>query len=210
MTVSAPWAATVTAPAAGAACPDIAVVFARGTGDPPGVGFVGKSFVNRLHWKTLGKSMSVYPVDYPANWNFGASASAGAVNANGQVQYLAAACPATKIVLGGMSQGAAVIDLITIGQRIIWFFRPAPLPDAIADHIAAVAVFGNPSRDHRQLGPLTEISPQYGNRTIDLCASGDPFCSTGQNLLAHWSYTWNGMTDKAATYVAQQILNPTT
>ncbi len=86
-------------------------------------------------------------------------------------------CPDTKIVLGGMSQGAGVIDLITIGNRTIWFFRPAPLPDSMVDHIAAIAVFGNPSRDVSTLGPLTQISPLYGDRAIDLCANGDPYCS---------------------------------
>lgn len=187
-------------------CPDVEVIFARGTGDSPGLGFVGKAFVDSLKWKLIGRKVSSYGVDYPASWNYSKSANAGAIDANKHAQFIAGMCPGTDIVLGGMSQGAGVVDLITIGDRTIWFFMPVPLPAAMVDHIAAVAVFGNPSRDIPTLGPLTEISPQYGDRTIDLCADGDPYCSSGQNYLAHFAYPWNGMVDEAATFAASRIL----
>lgn len=202
---------TVSAPVAAAeSCPDVEVVFARGTSDRPGVGFVGKAFIDSLKWKLLGKKISTYAVDYPASWNFSKSTSAGAVDANKHVQYVAAVCPDTKIVLGGMSQGSGVIDLITIGNRKIWFFTPAPLPDAMVNHVVAVAVFANPARDQPLLGPLTEISPQYGHKSIDLCANGDPYCSRGLNYFAHYSYPWNGMVNDAATFVARRVLNKDT
>ena len=51
-------------------------------------------------------------------------------------------------MLGGISQGAGVIDLITIGKRKLSFFTPSPLPDTMVNHVAAIAVFGNPSRDY--------------------------------------------------------------
>lgn len=192
--------------AAAVSCPDVEVVFARGTSDRSGLGWAGRAFVHSLKWKLLGKRVSAHAVDYPANWNFSQSTSEGAVNANKHVQYIAGMCPDTKIVLGGMSQGAGVIDLITIGNRRIWFFRPAPLPDAMVNHVAAIAVFGNPSRDVVTLGPLTKISPLYGDRTIDLCAAGDPFCSHGMNYFAHFSYRWNGMISEAATFAAAKVL----
>lgn len=203
--------ATATAPVAGAvSCPDVEVVFARGTSDTRGFGSVGRVFIDSLKWKLLGKKVSAYAVDYPASWDFSKSTSAGAVDANKHVQYVAGMCPDTKIVLGGMSQGAGVIDLITIGNRKIWFFTPAPLPDAMVNHIVAVAVFANPSRDYSYLGPLTDISPQYGHKTIDLCVDGDPYCSRGANMFAHWSYSWNGMVNEAATFVAQRVLGQDT
>ena len=199
---------TAAAPvAAAAACPDVEVIFARGTSDKPGIGATGRSFVDALKRKLLGKHMTVYAVNYPASWNFSKSTTQGAVDANRRVQYVAEICPQTKIVLGGMSQGAGVIDLIAIGKRTIWFFKPAPLPDAMVNHVAAIAVFGNPSRDVPTLGPLTQISPQYGSRTIDLCAFGDPYCSRGSNYLAHLSYPWNGMVNEAATFVARRVVN---
>lgn len=197
---------TVSAPVATAdSCPDVEVVFARGTSDKPGIGSVGRLFISSLMWKLLGKRISVYPVDYPANWNFSKSTSQGALDANKRVQYVAKTCPDTKIVLGGMSQGAGVIDLITVGKRKIWFFTTAPLPESMADHVVAVAVFGNPTRDMPLMGPLTKISPQYGSKAIDLCAFGDPYCSAGSNMFAHMSYMWNGMTTEAATFVADRV-----
>ena len=199
--------ATVSAPVAEAAsCPDVEVVFARGTADKPGIGFTGRQFVTALKKRLPGKAVSVYAVNYPASWNFPKSTSQGAVDANKHVQYVAGICPKTKIVLGGMSQGAGVIDLITIGNRVIWFFKPAPLPDTMVNHVAAIAVFGNPSRDVSTLGPLTKISPLYGSRTNDLCAPGDPYCSSGNNFFAHFAYPWNGMVNEAATYVAGRVL----
>ncbi|WP_264025267.1 cutinase family protein [Mycolicibacterium pyrenivorans] len=196
-----------TSVAAAASCPDVEVVFARGTSDKAGFGLIGRAFINSLRWKLRGKTISTYAVDYPASWNFPKSTSQGAQDANRHVQQVAGLCPETKIVLGGMSQGSAVIDLITIGNRRIWFFTPAPLPDTMVNHVAAVAVFGNPSRDRPALGPLTEISPQYGHKAIDLCATGDPYCSTGNNPFAHYSYLWNGMVNEAAMYVARKVLN---
>lgn len=203
--------ATVQAPVVAAvSCPDVEVVFARGTSSRAGLGSVGKAFVDSLKWKLLGQKVSVYAVNYPASWNFSKSTSQGAVDANKHVQYIAGMCPQTKIVLGGMSQGAGVIDLILIGNRTIWFFRPAPLPDSMVNHVAAVAVFGNPARDIYGGGPLTTMSPMYGHKTIDLCADGDPYCSKGRNFFAHFAYTRNGMTDEAATFAARRVLGKET
>ncbi len=191
--------------AVAAPCPDIEVVFARGTGAPPGVGWLGEAFVESLRGKVGGKSVGVYAVDYPAAFDFASSAAAGARDAAARVQHMAATCPGTRIVLGGNSQGAGVIDLITIAPTPIGGFTPVPLPPEVADHVAAVAVFGNPSRDLSGGGPLTALSPLYGHKTIDLCAPADPFCSAGTNFLAHFAYVRNGMVDQAASFVAGRV-----
>src|SRR3984957_13372588 len=54
-------------------CPDTEVVFARGTGEPPGVGPPGQAFVDAIGGSLGGKSMDVYPVNYPASdqWSTG-------------------------------------------------------------------------------------------------------------------------------------------
>ena len=51
-------------------CPDVEVIFARGTGEPPGVGGVGQAFVDALRADAGGKSVSVYPVNYAASGDF--------------------------------------------------------------------------------------------------------------------------------------------
>ncbi|WP_263993195.1 cutinase family protein, partial [Mycobacterium paraense] len=43
-------------PLASAQCPDVQVVFARGTGEPPGVGPTGQAFVDDLRSRVGGKS----------------------------------------------------------------------------------------------------------------------------------------------------------
>ena len=98
------------APTASADCPDVEVIFARGTDDTPGLGAVGGAFVNALSSKVGGKSVGSYAVNYPANYDFLAAAD-GANDASAHVQYMMGACPNTRLVLGGYSQGAAVMSL---------------------------------------------------------------------------------------------------
>src|SRR5438874_10582320 len=73
--------------ATAATCPDIEVVFARGTGEAAGVGYYGKSFVDSLRPLVGAKSIATYAVNYPASWDFSSSASAGAKDASTHVQY---------------------------------------------------------------------------------------------------------------------------
>ncbi len=114
-------------------CPDIEIVFARGTTEPPGVGGVGQAFVDSLRSQLGGRSVGVYAVDYPASRDFDSSTPAGANDASGHIQSMAANCPSTRMVLGGYSQGAAVIDISTTA-----------MPPQVADHVAAAALFGGP------------------------------------------------------------------
>ena len=186
-------------------CPDIEVIFARGTGAPQGLGWLGDNFVETLRGKVGDRSVGVYAVNYPASFDFDTSAPAGAADAAARVQYMADNCPDTDLVLGGNSQGAGVIDLITVDPKPLGRFTPTPMPPHLADHVAAVAVFGNPLRDIRGGGPLPELSGLYGPKTIDLCGLDDPFCSSGMNFAAHFSYIKNGMVDQAASFVADRV-----
>lgn len=213
------WAALLSAPtsipsASAAACPDVEVVFARATTEPPGIGQVGQAFVDSLRSQVGGRSVGVYPVNYPASDDFAPSASAGAVDANANVQNMAANCPNTRMVLGGYSQGAIVIDLLTAYPVAFASFTPAPLPPEVADHVAAVAVFGNPA-DRYVGAPLTAVSPQYGAKAIDLCAPGDPLCAIGgegsvpgrDELFspAHLSYVKSGLAVQGASFAASRL-----
>lgn len=202
------------APASAAPCPDVEVTFARATTEPPGVGVVGQEFIDSLRSQVRGRSVGVYPVNYPASDDFVPSANAGANDANAHVESMIANCPNTKMVLGGYSQGAIVIDLITIAQFPIAGFVPATLSADQADHVAALALFGNPS--DRYLGvPVDAVSPWYGAKAIDLCAPGDPICTPGAGLsvptldemfsAAHLSYLNSGMPAQAATFVASHL-----
>jgi cutinase len=199
--------------ASAAACPDVEVVFARATTEPPGIGGVGQAFVDSLRSQVGRTTVGVYAVNYPATEDFTTSASAGANDASTHVQATTATCPNTKMVLGGYSQGALVIDLITAIPLSIAGFTPAPMPPEVADHVAAVAVFGNPSA--RAVGPITAVSPLYGAKAIDLCNAGDPVCAPGAGMTVpqhdemfsgpHVQYPQSGMPSQAAAFAASHL-----
>jgi cutinase len=189
------------ATAAAQSCPDTEVVFARGTGEPPGIGRVGDAFVNSLRAKLPGRSVGAYGVNYPASYNF-LQATDGANDASGHLRYMADTCPATRLVLGGYSQGAAVIDMVT-ATPVAGFSVSRPLPPETADRVAAVALFGNPSK---HLGEMsTVLSPQFAAKTIDVCTGNDPVCSLGRSWSAHTAYVQTGLTSQAAAFVAARL-----
>ena len=190
------------APVASADCPDIEVVFARGTEDTPGLGAVGGEFVQVLSSKVGGRSVGSYAVNYPASFNF-LLAGDGANDASAHVQYMMGACPNTRLVLGGYSQGAAVIDVITSVPVPILAFNN-PLPPNAPDFVAAVVAFGNPSA---KLGAPLTIAPVWGPKSIDLCNGGDPICQTdGEIVNAHKSPNYTGgFVNQAADFVAGRL-----
>src|SRR5690349_23156022 len=91
-------------PIAGAQpCPDVEAVFARGTGEPPGVGSVGEPFVDALRTAIGPRSLDVYPVNYEASSDFSdkiqfaQSVVDGIKDAGNHIEATAANCPKTRI-----------------------------------------------------------------------------------------------------------------
>ena len=199
--------------AAAGPCSDVEVVFARGTFEAPGVGDTGQAFVDALRAKLGGKSVEVYPVDYPASLDF-ATAADGVIDASNKVRDVAASCPNTKMVLGGYSQGAAVIAYTTEDAVPTGYTLPAgvsgPMAPAVADHVAAVALFGKPSSGFLQTiytgAPPITVGHLYSAKTTDLCIPDDPICSPGGNdNAAHTLYAENGMAAQAADFAARHL-----
>ncbi|EFV13625.1 cutinase family protein [Segniliparus rugosus] len=212
MPVFAVPAVTPMANAEPAGCAQYDISFARGTHDAPGLGNVGNAFVNAVKAKAPGKTFSVYAVDYPADFDF-AKASDGGADLSNHLQDVANRCPATQFVLGGYSQGAAVVDsVISLGVPVLGFTNP--LPGDVAERIAAVALFGD--FVHRFFnGPQPIfITPDLAGKVTDVCADGDPICwnldgdfntqkaDFDQN---HVSYVSRGLTSQAADFVVERI-----
>jgi cutinase len=212
---AAPAGWSAQARAADGACANVEVLFARGTNEAPGVGATGQAFVDALNARMPGKSIAVYPINYPASLDFG-QATEGIVDASNTIQSIAASCPATKIVLGGYSQGAAVAGYTTADSVPAGVDVPAglgPLPASVASHVSSVVLFGTPDPWFMNLvahdAPPINIGSAYAPKTLQLCATGDPVCFPGGlDRSAHSSYKDNGMVVQAADYVASKLGAP--
>lgn len=193
------------------ACADTDLVFARGTGEPAGLGWLGDMFANDLRGDLGGHSLSVYAVNYPATYEWSTGVE-GIADAKAHIMSVAAQCPRTKMVLSGYSQGAAIMGFVTspaVPAGVDPATVPAPMPPEIANHVSAVVLFGTPNeRAMRLLGePPIAVGPAYLSKTLMLCANDDPVCSTGLNLSAHKSYGVNGMVAQGAQYAASRWNN---
>lgn len=193
-------------------CPDVDVVFARGTFEAPGVGATGQAFVDALNARLAGKTVGVDPVNYPASLDFGRAVD-GVADASSKVEATAANCPNTKIVLGGYSQGAAVAAYTTTDSVPDGVALPdgiGPMPPGVASRVAAVVLFAPPSDGFLHLvdrsAPPINIGPLYAAKTLQLCADGDPVCAPGgRDRAAHSSYRDNGMANQAADFARSKL-----
>ena len=212
LAVAAVASTVLLAPQARAAdCPDIDVVFARGTWEPPGVGHIGQAFVDAVTADAAGKSVDVYAVNYPASTDF-PTAVDGVMDASNHIRAMALNCPKTKMVLGGYSQGAAVMGFVTANAMPDGFTPPpgltGPMPNDVADHVAAIALFGKPSPAFLTTigAPPIAIGPLYAAKTIDMCVDDDPICSgAGGNGASHSMYAANGMVGQAAQFAVKRV-----
>lgn len=183
--------------AAAEPCPDTEVVFARGSGQPVGLGDVGEAFAASLIEQLPGRDVHVYPVEYPASTDYRNSALLGESDAIAHIQATAANCPKTKLVLGGYSQGASVIEMSSHS-----------LPASVANHVVAVALFGPPSSPYSTSlwgGPLPVLASAYRPKSIDFCLAGDIYCEDSGSVIPHLMYVQDGKAIEAATFAAGRL-----
>jgi cutinase len=185
-------------------CPDVAVTFARGTDEPNGLGRVGDALVDSLRQNT-GKKVDGYGVNYRATL-LQIHGNDGAKDAIKHIKDVADKCPSTPQVLGGYSQGASVVDIVT-GTQIGGVGWGDSLPPQYASHIIAVTTFGNPA--DRSGGTISAQSAMFGAKAVDFCNPEDPICHAGQGN------EWKGHTDgyvpvytnQAASFVQTRLLS---
>jgi hypothetical protein len=120
-------------------------------------------------------------------------------------------CPNTQMVLGGYSQGAAVMGFVTsaaVPDGIDPNTVPKPLAPDVANHVSSVVLFGMPNvRAMNFLGqPPVVIGPMYASKTVKVCATDDPVCSDGLNFAAHDTYADDGATiDKGVSFASSHL-----
>jgi hypothetical protein len=154
--------------------------------------------------------MDVYAVNYPASdqWDTGID---GIRDAGAHVVNMAGSCPQTHMVLGGYSQGAAVMGFVTsnsVPDGVDPATVPKPMDPSVANHVAAVVLFGMPNvRAMNFLGePPVVIGPAYASKTIKVCAVEDPVCSDGMNFSAHSTYADDAsVIDQGAAFAASRL-----
>jgi cutinase len=183
-----------------AACSDVDVVFARGSGESAGLGIVGTPLVSGIKADLPGKTVSSYAVNYAADLAQ-TSAGPGATDMSNHVKSVAASCSNTVFVLGGYSQGASVTD-IAIGIRTA-LGTGGTVPTTLAPRVKAVVVFGNPLRLYGQT--IATASPLYGPKAKEFCNTGDPVCANGFDTLAHLLYATNGSVTQGAQFAADKV-----
>jgi cutinase len=190
-------------PASADSCPDIALTFARGTDEPAGLGQVGQALTDTLRQNT-GKNVDAYAVNYKASL-LQLHGGDGANDAIKHIKDVADKCPSTPQVLGGYSQGASVIDIVT-GVPIGGIGWGSSLPAQYANNVVAVTTFGNPA--DRSGGPISAQSQLFGAKAIDYCNPEDPICHAGPGN--EWSGHTKGYvpvyTSQAASFIQTRLL----
>ncbi|MBQ0852587.1 cutinase family protein [Streptomyces sp. NPDC057620] len=186
--------------ASAAPCSDVEVVFARGSGEAPGLGIVGAPLVRDIKSGLPGKSVTSHAVDYAANFSQ-TSAGPGASAMTDHVRSTAANCPDTSFVLGGYSQGASVTD-IALGIRTT-LGTGRTIPTDLAPRVKAVVVFGNPLQLSGRT--INTASGLYGAKAKEFCNTGDPVCGNGRSTAAHLRYHVNGSVQTGARFAVDRI-----
>src|SRR5690606_14204922 len=80
--------------AAAEPCPDVELIFARGTSEAPGIGRVGNALASQLQGHLNGRTLGTYAVNYPATYDFLAAAD-GANDATNRIAHMASVGPST-------------------------------------------------------------------------------------------------------------------
>jgi cutinase len=149
-------------------------------------------------------NVGTYAVNYPAG-KLQLHGGEGAKDAISHIKSTVASCPNTKIVLGGYSQGASVVDIVA-GVSMGGIKWGSALPPEYANNVTAVATFGDVA--DRAGGSLPTQSALFGSKAIDLCNPNDPICHAGPGN--EWSGHTEGYipvyTTQAAAFVASELL----
>ncbi|KAK0374664.1 cutinase [Colletotrichum abscissum] len=191
------------------------MIVARASTEQPGTGVIG-AIANSIQSQIPGSD--IVPVDYPALLNpYQPSQKAGVTAMTKLVQDYAKACPQTKMVLMGYSQGAHVTADVLCGTSETGFASTEPQATDVTDKIAAVVLMGDPSHVTGQpfdqgtsqkngIFPRTKTAgcDAVSSKMASFCNSGDPFCDSGANIQVHLSYVQSDG-DAATKFIMSKV-----
>ncbi|KAG5650615.1 hypothetical protein H0H81_011642 [Sphagnurus paluster] len=171
-----------------AGCPAVHVISARGSAEFPGEGIIS-SLVNNI---VSGSKQTITreAVDYPAGLaDYDNSQLKGVVDMKAKLAAKTSACPNTKIVLTGYSQGAQVAGDVLAHKApgtanvvaTILLGDPGHVSGESFQKGTANAVNGFHARAS---GVLEDFAPKINS----FCDLGDPACAGGLNIINHIQY----------------------
>ncbi|KAG8170012.1 hypothetical protein KVR01_000757 [Diaporthe batatas] len=175
-------------------CPDMAVLFARNVGL-----YTGPSFFTALRNYINGTStMAVQGVPYPAS--IGGFLQGGSPLGAGVMAELAnktaSACPNTKIVMAGYSQGAQVVH--NAMEKVVAMSNTTASNNIdVASRVSSVVLFGDPRNG-------TAIAGIDQGRVLSLCNAQDNICAKGGDKITLDHLTYNRDAPQAAMFVMQR------
>lgn len=196
-----------------AAGKDVRIVIVRGTLEP-----VEGSSLETLAQsidERIGGRASIDVLDYPASWKSGSEAR-GVNMLIATLNAQARACPSTKTVVLGYSQGAMVVgDALSVPEARFNDDNGQSLSAQALANIAVVELFGDPrfdasadygagSYDRSVDGILgardgDDLRALQG-RIVSYCNADDFACQLGGHDDAHGLYRSNGTFDEAVTF----------
>ncbi|KAF1820559.1 carbohydrate esterase family 5 protein [Dissoconium aciculare CBS 342.82] len=204
----------------------INIFTARGTGEvpPTGLGIEG-THINAVLDAVPNSHATV--IEYPATFG-NSSVPAGVQDSNEKIAAYLDACPTSKIVVMGYSQGAVVQGLVLTGTSFsinaegqAEDYTVPPLPQKYVDQIAAIVFFGDPGYNQNIGTNLDNPNPcttgartprsvdafgKFGDRLAEWANADDIYaCSTGTSFAAHISYFSTANATLTAKFVAGKV-----
>jgi len=162
-------------------CAQLEYIYARGTSEPGNLGVVcGDPVVARIKRDMPNVKVNGYPVQYPASM---AGSSTGVSDMVKRLESQVKACPESKFVLSGYSQGG-MVTVQALGKLT-----------AHANRVIAVVLYG--------AGDGSGVNAAFKQKTIANCAPGDFACPNSGSGPGHVSYNneGTGWHDRTAKYV---------
>ncbi|KAL1311485.1 hypothetical protein AAFC00_004426 [Neodothiora populina] len=192
------------------------MIVARGSTESPGTGTLLSPLISAVESHLPGSDHVA--VDYPASLaRYADSVYTGVSNMTKLVQSHVAACPKSKIVLLGYSQGAQVAGDTVCGTTSAGgFTQTSALASKYSTNVIAVVMFGDPANvsglsfdkgnaTSNGLFPRTSLSACTGfaSKVQSYCDDGDAYCDSGLYLAPHYQYINNHGFD-AAEFICSQ------
>ena len=242
--VAQPFLRPYTALTHAASCPDLKVVFARGSGAERYTNNDYQTFKKSMEEKLRTSSLSYDfdDLDYPAvsigisdghlgtllgaffgggdSYDFGDSVKEGVAKLRGILN--SAACPNTKYVVAGYSQGALVVlngleginpDKIiyaaTFGDPKIFLPEGKGLLPAACrgDNLSEYRVYVPDCRAYKGILGAREpyTAPNLKGKVGTWCNKADLLCSAHYNIIDHTHYAEDGLYEDASRFIFSKI-----